>query len=66
MLEHIDVLMLTQIISSLCREFRLEFLMLKSSLGKKGEKYDYEKMTLLEKQVEYKIKPERTFTGTCH
>jgi len=28
--------------------------MLKSSLGKKVEKYDYEKMTLPEKQVEYK------------
>jgi len=27
----------------------------KCSLGKKAEKYDYEKMTLPEKQVEYKI-----------
>jgi hypothetical protein len=28
--------------------------MLKSSLGKKVERYDHEKMTLLEKQAEYK------------
>jgi len=55
MLEHIDVLMLTRIISSLCREFGPEFPMPKNSLGKKVEKYDYEKMTVLEKQVEYKI-----------
>ena len=34
MLDHIDTLILTQIISSLCLEFGLEFLILKSFLGK--------------------------------
>jgi len=51
MLEYTDVPVLTQIISSLCREFGLESSMLKSSSGKKVEKCDYEKMTLPEKQV---------------
>ena len=55
MLERIDVLTLTRIISSLCREFGPQFPMPKSSLGKKVEKYDQEKMILPEKQDEYKM-----------
>ena len=54
MLEHIDVPMMTQISSSLCREFGLEFPVLKSSLGKRLKNMIMKKW-LPEKQFEYKI-----------